>query len=68
MNSLNQSESFCARFVDVLADKQRLIRAQQNDEDYHEFARMLNIKRTTALAIIRRHQMADAVALLRGGA
>ena len=43
------------------ADKLRLIQAHENDEDYHEVARVLGIKRTTAWAIIRRHQHTGAV-------
>jgi transposase len=50
------------------ADKLRLIQAHENDEDYHEVARVLGIKRTTAWAIIRRHQQTGAVERPRGGA
>ena len=49
-------------------DKLRLIRAHENQEDYHEVARTLGIKRTTAWAIIRRHQQTGAIERPRGGA
>ncbi len=49
-------------------DKQRIIYAHDHDEDYFKVARILNIKRTTAWAIIRRHQLTGVVVLPRGGA
>lgn len=50
-------------------DKQRLVDAHNRGEDYVALARQLDIKRTTAYAIIRRAEENDGVvALPRGGA
>lgn len=49
-------------------DKQRLVDAHERGEDYVALARQLNIKRTTAYAIIRRTEAnGGRVALPRGG-
>ena len=49
-------------------DKQRLLNAWEEGEDYQELARQLGIKRTTAWAIVNRAKKRDGVvALPRGG-
>lgn len=48
-------------------DKQRIVDAHNNDEDYVETARLLGIKRTTAWAIIRRFLQTGLVVRPRGG-
>ena len=50
------------------AGKQRLIVAHEAGENYYEIARILNIKRSTAWGIIRRHQITGVVELPREGA
>ena len=52
----------------TLQDKQRIIEAHENGEDYVEVARVLGIKRGTAWSIIRRHQVNGVAVLPRGGA
>lgn len=51
-----------------LSDKQRIISAQNEGEDYEEVARVLGIKRGTAWSIIRRFQTSGCVEKPRGGA
>lgn len=48
-------------------DKQRIVDAHNNDEDYVETARLLGVKRTTAWAIIRRFLESGLVVRPRGG-
>ena len=49
-------------------DKQRIIDAYANGEDYVETARLLGVKRTTAWGIVRRYQLHGQVNRPRGGA
>ena len=49
------------------ADKQHIIEAHANGEDYVETARLLGVKRTTAWGIVRRHQLRGQVDRPRGG-
>lgn len=48
-------------------DKQRLIDAYANGDDYVETARLLGVNRTTAWGIVRRHQIYGIVNRPRGG-
>lgn len=50
-----------------IQDKERIIAAHENGDDYMETARVLGIVRGTAWSIIRRHQHNGVVALPRGG-
>lgn len=55
-----------ARISDL--DKQRLVDAFDRNEDYIQLAQQLNIKRTTAYAIIRRYQETNGqISRPRGG-
>ena len=50
------------------ADRQRLIRAYEGGEqDYHEVAETLQINRSTAYSIIRRHRNGLPLQRIRGG-
>ena len=48
-------------------DKQRVVDAFHNDEDYVEAARLLGISRAAAYGIVRRFEATGEVALERGG-
>ena len=48
-------------------DKERLITAYENGNDYQELARAMNIRRTTAYSIIRRYIVSGEVERPRGG-
>ena len=49
-------------------DKQRIIDAYVNGEDYVETAKLLGIKRTTVWGIVHRYQLYGQVNRPRGGA
>ena len=49
------------------SDKERIITAHENGEDYEEVARVLGIKRGTAWSIISRYQESGRIAKPRGG-
>ena len=50
-----------------LVDKQRVVDAFHNDEDYVEAASLLGISRAAAYGIVRRFETTGDVALRRGG-